>query len=909
MSSGAWYITLFDVDVQQVPAKQREEACIDDDQYDSYAMVGNDLYVESGLPGSCDGTRDGVTHTKVVGQEPGFLCDNPKSAMELTTVTCAECVQCQDHPEIAQYFPVDQKERAVMFKFAENVTAFEMTLAVTCEDCVFTGGRAFHLGTTSNVCENSTFYIDGSQYYDDDAGLRRDRRDLAKAATAAAPRAPRHLEEDVVLGHCPEWETCVYAYVAMSHGEVAHLLDEANETLSSWDDAAVATFVGDYLYEALVDDYGLDASAVAGFAAAPIANGTLLPTAAPSPAPSAAPRFGRSSYRGGADAASLATPLVVSLVVLFQIMCSAAALLSGMPLDARGWMQLELSILSANMDYAWTLEAVLEGAPAIYYAIACCILGIRFVACVAKIDLAIRKRLADIGFKLEMKELAGPGPYPYARSAYVSTLAATHTLDLARLMDIPKLEEDLHPKSLIPDGAAALAMFFGKLVYLINEGPASVAVVGCPANLALLAEFARRVARPKPRRHRPVPEVAEFTDFDLLEVETDETREVDEAVALEVLARDPKAALEGGFGDTLPKHRASVRERLRGIKTDVAGLGRGVVHGVVGLEHGLKDVVLHPGADARELAKIAKELEDDLEHDVRYVADRTVRHHGDFDEVAGGDLGDRGGRDGGDGRKPRLSFLPTFPLGHKERRSADGLTWGDLDDAGGEGSALLGHRDGDDDDDVRVVEEDVSLFTAAGRSPSFDAALEKTLDADGDELDSALRSTLAADEADATPRVGISFDSPAPSPTRGGVFGDGLMTETRVDEDDEGRLAPRDVVLNFGADDDVPAFDGLEAIGPHDGAAALDAADDDAQRDAAQAVFSDDEQTALDVRPPAAAAPGDMTVLTLNPASNLTFDAARGRGGSGELLEGGLEAPLLDHDALAKRDDELEAEL
>ena len=82
-------------------------------------------------------------------------------------------------------------------------------------------------------------------------------------------------------------------------------------------------------------------------------------------------------------------------------------------------------------------------------------------------------------------------------------------------------------------------MFFGKLVYLINEGPASVAVVGCPANLALLAEFARRVARPKPRRHRPVPEVAEFTDFDLLEVETD-----DEADA----PRESNADLDGGDG-------------------------------------------------------------------------------------------------------------------------------------------------------------------------------------------------------------------------------------------------------------------------------------------------------------------------------------------------------------------------
>ena len=152
-----WYMTLYDFDTQKDPAKQVEEACIDDDQYADIAVADCDsMLVTRGLPNSCDGTRTDITHTTIVAQAVGFGCDNPLDSHDLTTIQCADCEQCVDTPSNAQYFPVNQKERAVMFQFPEGAESFDVTFSVTCTDCVFTGGRAFHIGTTSNLCEEDT---------------------------------------------------------------------------------------------------------------------------------------------------------------------------------------------------------------------------------------------------------------------------------------------------------------------------------------------------------------------------------------------------------------------------------------------------------------------------------------------------------------------------------------------------------------------------------------------------------------------------------------------------------------------------------------------------------------------------------------------------------------------------------
>ena len=152
-----WYMTLYDFDTQKDPARQVEEACIDDDQYADIAVADCDsMLVTRGLPNSCDGTRTDITHTTIVAQAVGFGCDNPLDSHDLTTIQCADCEQCVDTPSNAQYFPVNQKERAVMFQFPQGAESFDVTFSVTCTDCVFTGGRAFHIGTTSNLCEEDT---------------------------------------------------------------------------------------------------------------------------------------------------------------------------------------------------------------------------------------------------------------------------------------------------------------------------------------------------------------------------------------------------------------------------------------------------------------------------------------------------------------------------------------------------------------------------------------------------------------------------------------------------------------------------------------------------------------------------------------------------------------------------------
>ena len=69
-------------------------------------------------------------------QAVGFGCDNPLDSHDLTTIQCADCEQCVDTPSNAQYFPVNQKERAVMFQFPEGAESFDVTFSVTCTDCV-----------------------------------------------------------------------------------------------------------------------------------------------------------------------------------------------------------------------------------------------------------------------------------------------------------------------------------------------------------------------------------------------------------------------------------------------------------------------------------------------------------------------------------------------------------------------------------------------------------------------------------------------------------------------------------------------------------------------------------------------------------------------------------------------------
>ena len=158
---GNFYLTVFDLDTQWDPAKQRERLCVDDDQYAHYILTaGPDEIIVTHSEESCTGNRRSSS-TTFTANAPGFYCDNPPLAgqdatdqdIELTIVTCDLCDQCVNKPEkLEGFFPIDQRNRSVMFQFTDNIMDFNLTLAVDCTDCTYDMGRFFNLGGYSNMC-------------------------------------------------------------------------------------------------------------------------------------------------------------------------------------------------------------------------------------------------------------------------------------------------------------------------------------------------------------------------------------------------------------------------------------------------------------------------------------------------------------------------------------------------------------------------------------------------------------------------------------------------------------------------------------------------------------------------------------------------------------------------------------
>ena len=64
---------------------------------------------------------------------------------------------------------------------------------------------------------------------------------------------------------CPLWENCVRVVLAMTHAEVEHIMGQTNQTVDSLDNmelAPVSNFIGKYVLEDLVEEYGLNKSAL-----------------------------------------------------------------------------------------------------------------------------------------------------------------------------------------------------------------------------------------------------------------------------------------------------------------------------------------------------------------------------------------------------------------------------------------------------------------------------------------------------------------------------------------------------------------------------------------------------------------------------------------------------------------------
>ena len=72
----------------------------------------------------------------------------------------------------------------------------------------------------------------------------------------------RYMQE---FPECPLWENCVRVVLAMTHAEVEHIMGQTNQTVDSLDNmelAPVSNFIGKYVLEDLVEEYGLNKSAL-----------------------------------------------------------------------------------------------------------------------------------------------------------------------------------------------------------------------------------------------------------------------------------------------------------------------------------------------------------------------------------------------------------------------------------------------------------------------------------------------------------------------------------------------------------------------------------------------------------------------------------------------------------------------
>ena len=72
-------------------------------------------------------------------------------------VPCSQCQQCVDQG-FDEFFPIDQRERSVMFVFREPRSSIQIHYEIPCVDCFldattgFNGGRNFLFGGASSLC-------------------------------------------------------------------------------------------------------------------------------------------------------------------------------------------------------------------------------------------------------------------------------------------------------------------------------------------------------------------------------------------------------------------------------------------------------------------------------------------------------------------------------------------------------------------------------------------------------------------------------------------------------------------------------------------------------------------------------------------------------------------------------------
>merc|ERR1719375_1569330 len=379
---------------------------------------------------------------------------------------------------------------------------------------------------------------------------------------------------------------------------------------------------------------------------------------------------------------------------------------------------------------------------------------VRFIVALTTLDKAIRQRVHEVGFDQELMDLAGPGPYAYLRACFVGTLACTHALDLARLLDIPQLEEIDHPGTMWVDLNAHLTQLILKVGFMAvlghtNYGVAKIAMVGIVFDLASVADLVHR--RLHPRRRRPRPKQEEVVkDFTSIEVETEESNAIDED------AFQAHCAAEIAAGRMHAPHSP---RRDEGVEL--------------------------------EKKSIVQRICDWCRREEDILADK-LSDHSSFDDIAAGeDIGEPL-------LKPKrhsfarrlLSFvteetsdvLAEQNIGRKQT----GPTWGDLDDEGGGGeeAGAAEEKTGEEKDEP----DDVVVVPGSGALDADDAGFNEAL------LAAKVRAAGAPGAPPARPAWQVDATSDAP-PT----------SSMALDEDDAGfNEAMLAAKVRAAADEDVP---------------------------------------------------------------------------------------------------------
>ncbi|KAH8066757.1 calcineurin-like phosphoesterase [Aureococcus anophagefferens] len=150
-----FYVTFLDLDGDADPRRHRETLCVDDDAFDDYVVSENSELAVAARERRCDGSRgSSVTFSSTAA---GFDCDDAAAPDDLELVTCARCDECAAEG-LDAFFPVDQRDRAVMLVFREPRASFEVSYGVPCLDCLtpdlvgFHGGRHASFAGASSLC-------------------------------------------------------------------------------------------------------------------------------------------------------------------------------------------------------------------------------------------------------------------------------------------------------------------------------------------------------------------------------------------------------------------------------------------------------------------------------------------------------------------------------------------------------------------------------------------------------------------------------------------------------------------------------------------------------------------------------------------------------------------------------------